>query len=528
MTGTFNFSKSKGIAGAAARSRKMLKRKRQSHAGEPANTREALEHPERGKQWAESMNEEIDGLTKMGVLDHGYTMKDLHKMGVTSTPVPLGLYHTHKTDKEGKVNRLKTRAAVKGHRGNMQKGIHFFETFAPTPSEDTTRVLQGLIIRLNLTRMCGDIEKAYCWAKVPPGELIALSYPEGYRRMNEQGEELFMVMRKNLYGHPGAARAWTRERDQQLLKHFNEEGWTCTQSNMDPCLFKFTDRREKFALMLIHTDDCDGAGEDEQILSEIFVKINTIWSIKPTDPEYMLGISRKITYNNNRVNAIEMTMTPFIEGMVRSFNDHLMTGAANLPFPENTSISKLEEPETSEVNEVLTLGYQRAVGMLLWAARHCFPECKYGVSRLCSVMARPTYRAFRAAMHMITYLDQHKHRGIRFGRDGYHLPICQSDASNKPDPADGLAQAGFVLSWFGGPVATQSKKLKHVGLSSEHNEYMGITAAVKRVIWLRQLLADLGVTPEIAESPTVVFGDNTQANRLCLEHFVSPGNQYIY
>ena len=106
--------------------------------------------------------------------------------------------------------------------------------------------------------------------------------------------------------------------------------------------------------------------------------------------------------------------------------------------------------------------------------------------------------------------------------------MCQSDASNKPDPADGLAQAGFVISWFGGPVATQSKKLKHVGLSSEHNEYMGITAAVKRVIWLRQLLSELMVTPEITENPTVVFGDNTQANRLCLEHFISPGNQYIY
>ncbi len=29
-----------------------------------------------------SMDEEIDGLTKMGVLDHGYTMKDLHNMGL--------------------------------------------------------------------------------------------------------------------------------------------------------------------------------------------------------------------------------------------------------------------------------------------------------------------------------------------------------------------------------------------------------------------------------------------------------------
>jgi hypothetical protein len=529
-TGTLTFSEvkeSEWMAG-AARGGKKPKKKRQSHPGEPANTREALEHPERGKQWAESMDEEIDGLTKMGVLDHGYTLRDLHNMGIHSSPVPLGLYHTHKTDKEGEVNRLKTRAAVKGHRGNMKKGVHFYETFAPTPSEDTARVLQCLIILLNLTRMCGDIEKAYCWAKVPPGELIALSYPEGYRRVNEQGEELYMIMRKNLYGHPGAARAWTRERDQQLLKHFNEDGWACTQSRMDPCLFKFTDLRGKFAFMLIHTDDCDGAGEDEQILTDIFRKINTIWKVKPTDPEYMLGISRKVTCRNSRVSSIEMTMTPFIEAMVRSFSDHLKPGAANLPYPENSNITKLEEPDTTEISQVLALGYQRAVGMLLWAARHCYPECKYGVSRLCSVMAKPTYRAFRTAMHMITYLNQHKHRGIRYSMEDNHLPIGHSDASNKPDPADGLAQAGFVISWLGGPVATQSKKLKHVGLSSEHNEYMGITAAVKRLVWLRQLLEELGVTPEILETPSIILGDNTQANRLCLEHFISPGNQYIY
>ena len=166
--------------------------------------------------------------------------------------------------------------------------------------------------------------------------------------------------------------------------------------------------------------------------------------------------------------------------------------------------------------------------MLLWAARHCYPECKYGVSRLCSVMARPTYKAFRAAMHMINYLAQHKHRGIRFSLEGNHLPIAHSDASNKADPADGLAQAGFVISWFGGPVSTQSKKLKHVGLSSEHNEYMGITSAAKKIVWLRQLLFELGTNPEIIGQPTVVLADNAQANRICREHFISPGNQYIH
>ena len=91
---TFESVMSEGNAGAARKGSK-AKQKRQSHSGEPANTRDALEHPERGKQWAESMDEEIEGLTKMGVLDHGYTLNDLHQMGIMSKPVPLGLYHTH-------------------------------------------------------------------------------------------------------------------------------------------------------------------------------------------------------------------------------------------------------------------------------------------------------------------------------------------------------------------------------------------------------------------------------------------------
>ena len=57
---------------------------------------------------------------------------------------------------------------------------------------------------------------------------------------------------------------------------------------------------------------------------------------------------------------------------------------------------------------------------------------------------------------------------------------------------------------------------------------MGLTALIKKIVWLRQLLGELDIDPEILEAPTVTFGDNTQANRLCLEHFISPGNQYIY
>jgi site-specific DNA-cytosine methylase len=509
----------------AARKKKK-KRQRIGSTGEPANTRDALER-DNALEWIESMDEEMDGLTRMGVLDHGYTLQEIRDLGITAKPVPLGLYHTHKTGQDGSITRLKTRAAVQGHRGNMQKGVHYTDTFASTPAEDTQRILCALTIHLNLKRRSGDIEKAYCWADLPPGQLIALAYPDGYKRTNEKGEELYMVMRKNLYGHPAAARSWEQERNNKLLTRFNKDGWTCKRMEMDPCLFQITNKHNKHAWLLIHTDDVDAAGEDDQILDDIFDTLNNTWSVKPTNPDYMLGISRKLTHREGRVHTIECTMTAFVEGAAQAFQEHLITRTLSTPFPEKVKISKDDTPTEQEVKDAIGSGYQRIVGILLWAARHCYPEIKYAVGQLCSVMAKPSQAALRAAYHTLSYLSQNKHRGIQFSAEGNHLPVAISDASNKPDRSDGKCIGGFVILWMGGPVAYNSKRLGHVGLSSEHNEYMALTSAIKRIVWLRQLLAEIATCQHLVSKPTLVFGDNLQANRICKEHFVSPGNQYI-
>ena len=62
--------------------------------------------------------------------------------------VPLGLYHTHHYDKGGNVDRLKTRATVNGHSGNMTRGIHYSKTFAATPREDTSGILSAKPVML--------------------------------------------------------------------------------------------------------------------------------------------------------------------------------------------------------------------------------------------------------------------------------------------------------------------------------------------------------------------------------------------
>ena len=74
-----------------------------------------------------------------------------------------------------------------------------------------------------------------------------------------------------------------------------------------------------------------------------------------------------------------------------------------------------------------------------------------------------------------------------------------------------------------------SKKLRHIGHSSEHNEFMAMAALIKALIWLRQLLLiECGFGETVAKEPTIIFGDNVAANNLSEEHFASTGNQYIY
>ena len=89
-----------------------------------------------------------------------YAKKQLEEEGIflkDMKAVPLVLYHTHHYGKGGNVDRPKTRAAVKGHSGNMTKGIHYSETFAATPREDTSKILSAVAVKKVLERKTGEI-----------------------------------------------------------------------------------------------------------------------------------------------------------------------------------------------------------------------------------------------------------------------------------------------------------------------------------------------------------------------------------
>ena len=299
---------------------------------------------------------------------------------------------------------------------------------------------------------------------------------------------------------------------------------------MDPCIFKFT-KGSDVAIGLIHTDDCDMVGSNDEMMNEIFEVLNKKWGCKKVDPGFVLGVKRDRYIDKvNGDDVCEMTMTAYCDGIVEAFKEHLDDGRVETPFDPKVFISKAKSQNTEEEQNVYKdMGWQRLVGCLLWAARNCFPEMMVGVSFLCRLMSRPTKKAWDAGIHMVKWLRQNRDRGIIFRSSGNFEPIAFSDASDKSDPADGLAQAGFNIMMAGGPVIFSSKKLKHCApnCASSHVEYMAMSHCNQSIVWLRQLFMELELD-EFIKAPTTSYGDNKAANQLCKEEAISTGNQYIY
>ena len=482
------------------------------------------------EEWAKATLKELDSLDSLGVLDHDHTLEEIRKQGIKHSPVPMMLIYDAKYKPDGTFDKFKARDVVCGHKGFMRQGEHFTTTFSAAPSLVTTRLLQVLHVALKLKRKAWDIATAYLWAPCRENERIPIRYPVGLRRYDKKtGEELYAILKKNCYGMPQADRRYSQLRDSFILERFNKDGWSVKKARMDPCLFIFQSPKGKTTYVSIHTDDCEGVGDNSQDLDFIADEFHKRFKVKVGDPRFMLGIKREVSESKRNKNVTYMTMTQpdFVETTYATHKHLLTQGVPETPFPAGEFLHLTQsEPDPKIHDKYHKMGYMNIVGSLLWGARNCYPEMLYGVTQCCRLMSKPDAKAWSCACHMLQYMYSQKTRGIRFRSDGDGSPICYYDSSNKADPSDGKSQWGYCIYMFNGPIDWGCKKHNHVGVSSHHNEYMALSHATKAVVFIRQLLCEMGLGHLVKEA-TPVLGDNDCTTTLSREDMVTPGNKFF-
>jgi len=462
----------------------------------PSTYKEAMQS-EHAALWRAATDKEMAGCEQMGVWE---------LVPRTSVPkfeiITCKWVFKVKTDSSGAVEVYKARVTPKGFL--QREGINFFETFAATGKYKSLRL--GLMV----TAACGhnleqmDVPQAFLNADVD--EEVYMELPEGYRAGKEH---LVCKLKKALYGLKQAPRNWYL-----LISKFVAEdlGYTATVS--DPCLFFRRSKTGRLMLLFLFVDDFQTLYHPEDKAEWDALKAKLVHRFKTKDLGASTWILGMRIMRDLKARTITLDQELYV---TKALERHGMDQCKPVTTPGAPTGSSTESAAGSDTDVVNLQQYQEMVGTLMYSAVSCRPDISHAVQQLAQAMQSPTQQDVVAAKRVFRYLAGTKDIGLVFGsrcgqvldtrgRNCFRLDVCcYADADWANSKKDRKSITGWVAKVNGDPISWASKKQRTVAQSTCEAELYAEAAAIQEVLWLRDLLKELGLN---VQTGSTVYGDN--------------------
>lgn len=238
------------------------------------------------------------------------------------------------------------------------------------------------------------------------------------------------------------------------------------------------------------------------------------------EPKRLLGM--RLRRSNN--GAITLDQEAYVQEILTRFNIS-DCNLSTLPHQPGHHLSKSMCPRTpEEINDMKEVPYGELVGALLWLSICTRPDIKQAVSVLCRFIKNPGRAHWNAARLILRYLRGTSSFGIQFSNSASKDLVAHVDSDFANDPDKSRSVSAYIIQFANGPVAWKSKLQSTVATSSVHAEYIALYDGVREIVWLRQLLKDLGFEQQ---SPTAVFEDNKGCISLCSNDRTDPRTKHI-
>ncbi|CAM9895800.1 unnamed protein product, partial [Heterosigma akashiwo] len=167
--------------------------------------------------------------------------------------------------------------------------------------------------------------------------------------------------------------------------------------------------------------------------------------------------------------------------------------------------------------------YRSMVGTLAWVANWTRPELAFSVHKLQRTQNNPEPKHFEAAERVFRYLKGTQSKSLRLGGD---LVFCAfTDADFCADRIDGKSVTGYIILLGDAPIIWSSKLQGAVTTFTVKAEYLALCSTVKDIVWLRNLLVDLGCPQQ---EPTPVVEDNSACIEWANDLVVSKKNRHFH
>ena len=189
-----------------------------------------------------------------------------------------------------------------------------------------------------------------------------------------------------------------------------------------------------------------------------------------------------------------------------------MTDAKPVKIPQAIHFKLSKEQlskDDDELKIIARIPYASTVGSLMYTMICMRPDIAHVVRAVSKYMANPGKQHWEAVKWILRYLKGTKEVGLCYRRGSQTLQgFIDTDLGRDADTRRSMT--GYVYTIGGTAVSWISQLQKIVAFSTTEAEYVAITEASKEMIWLQNLLKELGRE----QSCSVLFCDSQSAIHL--------------
>jgi hypothetical protein len=387
----------------------------------------------------------------------------------------------HKPD--GTIERYKARLVAKGY--TQSYGVDYHETFAPVAKLNTVRILLSIAANQNWPLLQIDVKNAFLHGDII--EEIYMNPPPGTK--DATGMKV-CKLKKALYGLKQSPRAWFG-RFTKCMKSFGY-----STSNSDHTLF-FKRGQGKITALIIYVDDMVVTGNDADEISSLQQHLASEFEMKQLgNLKYFLGI--EVARSEH---GIFLCQRKYILDLLSEVG---LLGCKPVDTPIEQNHKLFQCSSSSSIDKER---YQKLVGKLIYLS-HTRPDITYAVNVVSQFMHDPRKPHMDAVERILRYLKSTPGKGILFSNHGNLKIEGYTDADWAGSANDRRSTSGYFTFVGGNLVTWRSKKQPVVARSSAEAEFRGMALGVCELLWVRNVLSDLGFEPKETMN---LYCDNTSA-----------------
>ncbi|KAG8477814.1 hypothetical protein CXB51_027749 [Gossypium anomalum] len=332
--------------------------------------------------------------------------------------------------------------------------------FSPVARAVTIGIVLAVAIMKGWPLWQVDVNNAFLNGELT--EEIFMDQPPGFEVLGSNGYKLVYKLNKALYGLRQASHAWFH-----TLRQFFVSKRRFHASQADPSLF-IRVSSDSLLLLMAYVDDIVITGS-----SSIEVQAS--------------------------LQGLFLNQRKYVQEILHKTG---MVDAAATPTPI-VSMPKLVASDDSQPFADGHL-YRSTVGMLQYM---CItrPTLAFCINKLSQYMNSPSETYWRAIKRVLRYLNGTMDHGL-FSAQGQFKLVCYFDADWASSLDNRQSTTGYVIYLGPNPIAWCSKKQIVVSRSFSEAEYRSLANCVFELLWIKQLLEEVGISMEQAP---MVWCDNT-------------------